>query len=63
MSGMDGLSPSQFHAVLMNDIPIVKHLLLLNILLYDIDFVEWNITGELARQSVQKHENSVTLLS
>ena len=60
---MDGLSPNQFHGVHMNNIPIVKHLLSLNILLFDIDFVEGNIIGELARQSVQKDENSVTLLS
>ena len=46
----------------MNDIPIVADLLLLNILLYDIDIVEGNIKRELARPSVQKHENTVRLL-
>ena len=46
----------------MNDIPIVEYLLTLNILLYDIDFVDGNIIGELARRSVQKYENTVRLL-
>ena len=59
---MDGLSPNQFHGVHMNDIPTVEDLLTLNILLYDIDFVDGNIVGELARRSVQKYENTVRLL-
>ena len=46
---MDGLSPNQFQGVHMNDIPIVEDLLTLNILLYDIDMVDGNIVGELAR--------------
>ncbi len=46
----------------MNHIPIVEGLLSLNILLYDIDFVEGNIIGEIARRSVQKYENTVRLL-
>ena len=45
---MDGLSPNQFQGVQMNDIPIVEDLLTLNIVLYDIDFVDGNIIGELA---------------
>ena len=49
---MDGLSPNQFQGVHMNDIPIVEDLLTLNILLYDIDIVDGNIIGELARRSV-----------
>ena len=46
----------------MNDIPTVEDLLTLNILLYDIDIVDGNIVGELARRSVQKNENTVRLL-
>ena len=46
----------------MNDIPTVEDLLTLNIVLYDIDIVDGNIVGELARRSVQKHENTVRLL-
>ena len=59
---MDGLSADRFQGVHMNDIPFVKDLLTLNILLYDIDIVDGNIIGELARPSVQKYENTVRLL-
>ena len=59
---MDGLSADQFQGVHMNDIPIVEDLLTLNILLYDIDIVDRNIVGELARRSMQKYENTVRLL-
>ena len=59
---MDGLSPNQFQGVHMNDIPTVEDLLTLNILLYDIDIVDGNIVGEVARRSVQKDENTVRLL-
>ena len=59
---MDGVSPNQFQGVHMNDIPTVEDLLTLNILLYQIDTVDANIVGELARQSVQKYENTVWLL-
>ena len=58
----DGLSPNQFQAVHMNDIPTVEDLLTRNILLYDLDFVEGNIVGELERRSVQKYDNTVRLL-
>ena len=62
---MDGLSADQFRGVHMNDIPIVEDLLMLNILLYpqppDIDIVDENIVGEIARRSVQKYENTVLL--
>ena len=57
---MDGLSPNQFKGIHMNDIPIVD-LLTLTILLYDIDIVDGNIIGELARRSVQKYDNTVRL--
>ena len=46
----------------MNDIPTVEDLLILNILLFDIDIVDGNIVGELARRSVQKYETTVHLL-
>ena len=58
----DGLSPNHFQGVHMNDIPTVEDLLTLNILLYDIDIVDGNIVGELARRSGQKYENTVRLL-
>ena len=46
----------------MNDIPFAEVPLTLNIVLYDIDIVEGNSIGELARRSVQKYENNVRLL-
>ena len=59
---MDGLTPNHFQGVHMNDIPTVEDLLTLNILLYDIDIVDGNIIGELARRSMQKYNNTVGLL-
>ena len=55
---MYGFSADQFQGVHMKDIPIVEDLLTLNILLYDIDIVDGNIVGELARRSVQKYEKN-----
>ena len=46
----------------MNDNPNVEDLVPLNILLYDIDFVDGNIVGEFARRSVQKYETTGRLL-
>ena len=59
---LDGLSSIQYQGVHMNDIPTVKNLLTLNILLHDIDIVVGNNIGELARRSVHKYKNSVRLL-
>ena len=59
---MDGLSADQFRGVHMNEIPFVEGLLTLNIVLYDIDVVDGNIIGELARRSSQKYNNTVRLL-
>ena len=46
----------------MKDIPKNEDLLQLNILLYDIDFVDGELIGELCRRSIQKYEKSVKLL-
>ena len=62
MSRMDRLSPSQFHGVQRKDNTIAEYPPLLNILLYDVDIVEVNSIGELARRSVLKHEITVRLL-
>ena len=59
---VDGLSADQFQRVYMNDIPFVEDLLTRSIVLYDINIVDSNIIGELARRSVQKYENTVRLL-
>ena len=45
----------------MNDILNIEDLLTVNILPYDIDIVNGNMIGELARRSVQKYENTVRL--
>ena len=62
ISKMDGLSADQFRGIHMNDIPFVEDLLTLSIVLYDIDIVDGNIIGELARRSLQKNNNTVRLL-
>ena len=54
--------PSEFQGVHMTDIPKVEEMLQLNIFLYDIDFVEGELIGELARRSIQKLEKRVKLL-
>ena len=59
---LDGLSADKFRGVHMNDIPCVEDLLTLKIVLYDIDIVDGNIIGELARRSLQKYNNTVRLL-
>ena len=59
---MDGLSADQLRGVHMNDIPFVEDQLTLNIVLYDIDIVDVNIIGELARRNLQKYNNTVRLL-
>ena len=54
--------PSTFQGVHMTDIPKVEEILQLNIFLYDIDFVDGELIGELARRSIQKFEKSAKLL-
>ena len=54
--------PTKFQGVHMTDIPKVEEMLQLNIVLYDIDFVDGELIGELARRSIQKFEKSVKLL-
>ena len=62
LSRMDGLNPSQFQGVHMNNIPIVDDLLFLNILLYEVNNVARNNIGVIVWRSVQKHENTVRIL-
>ena len=54
--------PSKFQGVHLTDIPKVEEMLQLKIFLYDIDFVDGELIGELARRSNQKFEKSVKLL-
>ena len=46
----------------LNDIPKIQDFLQLNNFLYDIDFVDGELIGELCRRSIQKYENSVKLV-
>ena len=52
----------KFQGVHLNVIPKVEDLLQLNIFLYDIDFVDGELIGQLCRRSIQKYEKSVKLL-
>ena len=54
--------PSKFQSAHMTDILKVEEMLQLNIFLYDIDFVDGELIGELARRSIQRFEKSVKLL-
>ena len=54
--------PSKFQGVHMTDIPKVEEMLQLHIFLYDIDFADGELIGEVAPKSIQKFEKSVKLL-
>ena len=54
--------PSKFQGVHMTDIPKVEEMLHLKIFLYDIDFVDGDLIGELCRRSIQKYEKRIKLL-
>ena len=54
--------PSKIQGVHMTDIPKVEEMLHLKIVLYDTDFVDGQLIGELCRRSIQKYEKSVKLL-
>ena len=54
--------PSKFQGVHMTDIPKAEQMLQLNVFLYDIDFLDGELIGELARRRIQKFEKSVKLL-
>ena len=50
--------PSKLQDVHLTDIPKVEEILQITIFLYDIDFVDGELIGELARRSIQKDEKS-----
>ena len=54
--------PSKFQGVHMTDIPKMKEMLQLKIFVYDSDFVDRELTGELAQRSIRKFEKSVIFL-
>ena len=53
---------SKFQGVHLIDIPKVEDLLQLNILLFDIDFVDGELIGELSRRSIQMYQKNVKFL-
>ena len=54
--------PSKFPGVCMDDIPSVEGLLGINIFIYDIDFIDGPMVGELARRSIKMNEKNVQLM-
>ena len=54
--------PSKFQGVCMDDIPSMEVIVCINIFIYDIDFVEGAMVGELARRSIKKYEKNVQLI-
>ena len=54
--------PSKFQGVCMDDIPFVEDTVVINIFIYDIDFIDDPMVGELARRSIKKYEKSVQLI-
>ena len=50
--------PSKIQVVDMTDIPKAEEMFHLNIFLYNIDFVDGELIGELCRRSIQKYERS-----
>ena len=54
--------PSKFQGVCMDDIASVEDIVAINIFIYDIDFIDGAMVGELARRSIKKYEKSVQLI-
>ena len=46
----------------MDDIPSVEDIVGINIFMYDIDFIDGAVVGELARRSIKKYEKNVQLI-
>ena len=53
---------SKFQRVYMDDIPSVEDIVGINIFIYEIDFIDGAMVGELARRSIKKYEKSVQLI-
>ena len=54
--------PSKFQGVCMDDIPSVEDIVSINIFIYDIDFIDGAMVGELARRSIKKYQKNVQLI-
>ena len=46
----------------MDDIPSVEDIVGINFFIYDIDFIDGAVVGELARRSFKKYEKNVQLI-
>ena len=46
----------------MGDIPSVEDIVRINIFIYDIDFIDGAMVGELARRSIKNYEKNVQLI-
>ena len=53
--------PSKFQGVCMDDIPSVEDIVTIKNFIYDIDFIDGAMVGELARRSIKKYEKNVQL--
>ena len=54
--------PSKFQGVCMDDIPSVEDIVAINIFIYDIDFIDGTMVGELAPRSIKKYQKNVQLI-
>ena len=54
--------PSKIHGVCMDDIPSVEDIVGIKIFINDIDLIDGEVVGELARRSIKKYEKYVQLL-
>ena len=54
--------PSKFQGVCMDDIPSVEDIVFINIFIYNIDFIDGALLGELARRLIKKYEKNIQLI-
>ena len=54
--------PSKFQRICMDDIPSVEKIVAIIIFIYDIDFIDGAMVGELARRSIKKYEKNVQVI-
>ena len=56
------LTIQKFQVVCMDDIPSVEDKVRINIFIFDIDFIDGAMVGELSRRSIKKYEKNVQLI-
>ena len=54
--------PSKFQGVCMDATPSVEDIVGINDFIYDIDFIDGAMVGEVARRSIKKYEKNVQLI-